>query len=186
MILLKDKKFNIKMKNNLKTIESVKLKRQLQRLIKKYESEYNFEYYECPYCGNTKCMYYGTYTRNIGIFGEYYKIKIKRVKCKRCNHTHALIPSFITPYFQEEMEYIINIITEVEVNKNTINKVSKITKQDRKVIAYIIKRFKEHETRLLTTFNYKIKKILSMLKEIENRIEYIRINGIRFLEKVPT
>ena len=41
-------------------------------------------------------IFYGTYERNIGIYGEYYKIRIKRVQCKYCERTHALLPTILS------------------------------------------------------------------------------------------
>lgn len=187
MILLKDKKFKTYFKIDIKTninIENILLK--LKRLIKKYEKCYNFDYFVCPNCKSDKCMYYGSYTRNIGLLGEYCKIKIKRVRCKSCKRTHALIPQFIIPYFQNEITYILSIIKEVVVNKETVNNVSRLSNQDRKLISFFIKRFKRHITRLITTFKKKIVYILKLLKVIENREKYELQNHIRFLEKVPT
>ena len=108
MITLNGKKINIFKENNAKNILNMdELKKILKILIKEYEENDNYGYIECPYCHSDKLIRYGYYSRNIGVFGEYYDILIKRCKCKNCGHTHALIPSFIVPYFQELKEYII-------------------------------------------------------------------------------
>lgn len=187
MILLKDKKIKLnyeKSQNRHYNIE--KMCKALQELIEEYENNYNFDYFECPSCHSDKYIFYGHYTRNIGLFGRFFNINIKRVMCKECKHTHALIPQFIIPYFQSETTYLIDIIIERIINNNTINNISIIFNQSRQFISYLIKRFNDHISRLQTTFNDKISDILNMLKDIENRSKYVFINQVRFLQKVPT
>ena len=56
----------------------------------------------CPHCGHIGSLRrHGTYIRHIKI-SESIKIPlyIKRFKCTDCNHTHAILPSTIIPYFQ--------------------------------------------------------------------------------------
>ena len=58
-------------------------------------------------CGCQEFNIHGVYERNIIDNNEEYKIKIKRVKCKGCGKTHALLPVFILPYYQTKAEEII-------------------------------------------------------------------------------
>ena len=57
----------------------------------------------CPFChAKNKLIKYGSYHRNFSIlYGnsiENYYIRVNRVLCKSCLHTHALLPNFIIPY----------------------------------------------------------------------------------------
>lgn len=96
MIILSDKKSNIFFKE----------------ILQKYENMLNNPYIECPYCGSTNLIKWGTYPRCICYIDnnllQYQVINIKRVKCKACNHTHALLPSFIIPYKRSLLDVILN------------------------------------------------------------------------------
>ncbi len=191
MILLNKEKIKIfEYKDCKKTIdEKLKDKKteKLIGLIKEYESEENYEYIECPHCKSDNLIRYGSYKRNIGILGNYFKIKIKRVKCKNCNCTHALIPSFIMPYFQNEVNFIVLGITLRELEEEKITEVSEILNVTRQLIYFWIRRFKNHLMRLKTTFSYALEEIMvSIFDGIKMRKKYQFITKLRFLSKVPT
>lgn len=80
--------------------------------LKKYENVINRPYLECPYCGSSKLIKWGSYNRNVHFIDKnivtYKKIRIQRVKCQGCNHTHALLPSFIIPYKRSLLDVILN------------------------------------------------------------------------------
>ena len=188
MITLKTKIFNTfsKIDDVIYTNKQKKLKN-LSILIHKYEDELNYEYIECPHCHSDKLIRYGSYKRNIGIFGEYFLINIKRVKCKECSHTHALIPSFMLPYYQNEVSFILLNISSVKLENNKISFVSNKSNITRQLLRFWIKRFDDHLSRLKTTFSYDLNKIISHLFEgIKTREIYFKKNMIYFLEKLPT
>lgn len=189
MILLKEQKINIFGEKSKKKLVKEKELSKLSELIEEYEEENNgcYGYIECPNCNSDKLIGYGVYERNIGILGEYYKIKIKRVLCKECGRTHALIPSFIMPYYQNEASFILLGIREKEIEGKGMVEESKRLNITRQILYFWIKRFKSHLTRLKVTISNNIEKIINKLFEgIKVREKYQRINGIRFLEKVPT
>ncbi len=191
MILLNKEKIKLFEYNNYKKFIDEKINNkkieELINLIGEYESEENYEYIECPYCKSDKLIRYGSYKRNIGIFGKYYEIKIKRVQCKNCKHTHALIPSFIMPYFQSEASFIVIGITLRELKEEKLKEVSETLSVTRQLVGFWIKRFKSHLTRLKTTFSYNLEEVIkSIFSGIEMRKRYLIINKLRFLEKVPT
>lgn len=187
MILLNQNKNNIcdadflnKSKENLIS--------KLSEYIKEYENTINFGYIECPNCKCSELISYGTYTRNIGLLDEYLKIKIKRIKCKNCNNTHALIPSFIIPYYQNEVSYIEIILKEKVVNKKSTKTISDETGQGRQIINFWIRRFRVHLTRLRTSISSKIDDIFNNLlnDNIKIRLKYEQETGVRFLSNIPT
>lgn len=69
---------------------------------------------KCPCCESSDLVSHGKYERTV-IF-EYNnhlivkRITIKRVKCKNCKHTHALLPMNIIPYKQVILSIIITCI----------------------------------------------------------------------------
>lgn len=57
----------------------------------------------CPCChAKNKLIKYGTYERNVSFIidnnTENYRVKVQRVSCCSCGHTHALLPNFVAPY----------------------------------------------------------------------------------------
>ena len=188
MITLIEKKINIFEENNSRNLLNKELiQEKLLKLIEIYQKTDNFGYLECPYCHSDKLIRYGYYSRNIGCFGEYYEVFIKRCKCKECGHTHALIPSFIVPYFQEFKEYILVCISEIVIEEESIMSVSDKLNITRQVISFWVKRFNMHLTRLKTTFSYDLKKLMEILfSGMKAWKKYEFINGIRILENVTT
>lgn len=188
MITLKNKIINIFNAKSTKFFLDLKyLTRELSNLIHDYEVTDNYGYIECPVCQSDKLIKYGKYERNIGIQGEYQKINIKRVMCKECGHTHALIPSFILPFYQNERSFIIHAVTRIVIDNKSVVEVSKELEISRQEINSLVKRFKSHITRLITTFKCGLEEILKTnLNEVENIVKYEIINGYRFMEKVPT
>ena len=159
----------------------------LIKLMEEYEYDCNYEYIECPNCKSDQLIRYGYYERNIGIFGVYKKIKIKRVMCKHCNHTHALLPSFIMSYFQNEVSFILVGIDLKNIEEEKIVDISNKLNISRQLLYFWLKRFQNHLTRLKTTFSYNLEKIMIYLFDgIKTRKKYIEINGVYFLQKVPT
>lgn len=66
---------------------------------------------KCPNCDTSEMERHGYYRRYINISGVKYYIRILRVRCKVCGHTHAILPDFIIPYLHEPMIDMINVIT---------------------------------------------------------------------------
>lgn len=71
---------------------------------------------ECPFCNSDKLIKWGSYERNINYIDNdiviYKVIKIQRVRCKECGHTHAIIPSCIIPYKIRNLELILHSIRD--------------------------------------------------------------------------
>ena len=103
MIILNSKKRNTKFKE----------------IIHNYVKVCNFGLLECPHCGSTHIIKWGTYERNVIFFNENgtileaFLLTVQRVKCKSCNKTHALLPFGIIPYKQFSDEVISKILLEL-------------------------------------------------------------------------
>lgn len=96
-------------------LNSQKYNTNFKKILENYKSLTNLPYMECPNCKFTNLIRWGSYTRNINYIHNnivmYETIVIKRVKCKCCNHTHALIPSFIVPYKTNALDIILACIS---------------------------------------------------------------------------
>lgn len=155
MTLLNSKKINIfepKDKINKNICKCVK---QLEEEISEYEESLNYGYLICPDCHSDKLISYGTYERNVVIASVTYKIK--RVMYKGCGRTHAIIPSFLKPYFQYESSFIDFIIVLVFGKNKIITETLEISRQ---LIRKWKKSFEEYKTRILTYKNIEFKKLI--------------------------
>lgn len=185
MIILKEKKSNTFLKKRIKI--SQKEKKEIEKKIDEYEKEINYGYIECPNCHSDKLISYGTYKRNIGIGMTFKEIKIKRVYCKNCKHTHAIIPDFIKPYYQYESTFIDFVMLLVNVRKQKTKKIEETREIYRQIINQWKKRFKGHKKRLEVTLETtNIKRIFEKIQEEGFIKKYYEENGVYYFQKVPT
>lgn len=96
----------------------------LNEIIKQIEA-YNVQGFKCPNCGSEDFVYYGKYKRFLIVMIDNEKkeelVEIKRVKCKDCGRTHAILPDFIIPYKQHILMYV-NDVLNAKINKKKTNR----------------------------------------------------------------
>lgn len=77
----------------------------------------------CPCCNSSDLICHGYYNRIVifEIDGSFIQknITIKRVKCKHCSKTHALLPMDIIPYKHAILSVIINCLDDVDYFYNS-------------------------------------------------------------------
>lgn len=189
MILLKPPKVNsniqtFKFRSELYNLNKINI---VKKEIKRYEDECNFGYIECPCCGSDKLTFYGSYERNAIIYNECRRIKIKRVMCKECDKTHALIPYFLIPYYQHEKTFIYRVCEEKILKETGICKLSIKVKISRQLLYQWMKVFVIHIRYLLTTLSRSLKSSLKyLINESLKDDLYERVNKMYFLKKIPT
>ena len=189
MIMLNNEKVNnnlqaFKYRSKVYNLNKINI---VKREIKKYEEEYNYGYIECPCCESDELIGYGSYERNVIVYNKYFKIKIKRVRCKNCGRTHALIPYFLIPYYQHEKTYIYRICIEKILKEVGISNLAIRLKISRQILYQSMKRFLVHLRYLLTTIKSSIREALKYLinKALYDDL-YERVNKMYFLKKIPT
>jgi len=74
---------------------------------------------KCSNCGDLMIKH-GFYTRFVITGFNTYTIVIQRYKCKHCNQTVSILPSFLIPNFQRSLNDIVNSIKEYLQNKKYI------------------------------------------------------------------
>lgn len=106
MIILNSKEINTNFKN----------------LLEKYENCLNYGILSCPNCGSDHFIRWGYYLRNVYYINnnniEFNIIKIQRIRCKTCGHTHALLPTYIIPYRQYLLDAILTAINDDDLSYN--------------------------------------------------------------------
>jgi len=104
----------------------------------------------CPNCScKGECIRYGYYTRYIKVYGKKVLLKINRVFCKNCHHTHALIPVCIVPYSQILLGDQINIILNPHRHREIMSNNPEISPQNIQAILSNFNRFWKKKLRSL-------------------------------------
>jgi hypothetical protein len=88
------------MSNTMITIEADFCNPISQELYNKIIFSIDLAQVSCT-CGHTGCLiWYGGYTRKIRLDDHVIRLRVVRVFCKTCGHTHALLLSSMVPYSQ--------------------------------------------------------------------------------------
>ena len=75
---------------------------------------------ECPFCHDLLYKH-GFYQRYVITSQKRnYRILIRRYKCHHCGRTVSILPSFLFPYFQRSLDYIVDCIKEYLLFKKFI------------------------------------------------------------------
>ena len=81
--------------------------------------------YGCKFCGYEGLMHrHGYYSRNVITKYTIERINILRVKCPSCGKTHAILPSFLIPYYQYSLDFIFECLCLSFVLKNSYSKIT--------------------------------------------------------------
>lgn len=131
-----------------------------------YNKFVNFNF-TCPNCYSHNFSFFGSYSRNLIVLHNDafidLTINIKRVLCKSCNHTHALIPNFIVPYKVYTKDAIVFCLYKY-CNYNNLSKVQNIFNVDRQLILNWKNQFNIYLSFICTFYSsVDIKYILNML-----------------------
>lgn len=158
--------------------------------IKKYDDSVNYGYLVCPNCNSSNFIKNGTYRRNVIYLNNNNErvkeqITIQRFKCKNCNKTHAVLPVFVVPYKQFELNYITTIL-ETLVTRNSVNYTAAKLNISRQVVYFLKKQFiKFHRSKLLTFSEDKC--LIDIFKNIRQdiydfRVKYRQKYNILFMQ----
>lgn len=80
--------------------------------------------YGCKYCDYEGMIHrHGYYSRNVITKHCIKRINILRVKCPSCGKTHAILPSFLIPYYQYSFEFIFECLYLSYVVKDSYSKI---------------------------------------------------------------
>lgn len=150
--------------------------------LKMYAENENYKIEECPNCQSKELIRWGKYKRNIVYYEKGQKqektIEIRRIRCKGCGKTHAIIPCFIVPYKVHSSKYI----TEVLVAKIGNKKSNKEIEEKYKISRQLLRKWKEciesHAGRIRAMTEEKLEKSIKRIKKelYEFREEYYKKN----------
>lgn len=103
-------------------------------------------------CGKTGSLVrYGSYIRRVKVGGREAPLVIRRLKCKACGQTHAVLPSFIVPYSKVTIWEQVEILIGVQSGQGCSEVMERNFSIDESLSASIARRFRAlWENRLLS------------------------------------
>lgn len=82
--------------------------------------------YPCPFCGakHPQWSEFATYKRDLISFEKglpiTYTIKVSRIICSSCGHTHAILPEIIIPYCSYSLIFILTVLRDYYLSHMTV------------------------------------------------------------------
>ena len=110
---------------------------------------------ECPHC-HDHIIKNGFYRRYVVVFSKTYIIYIQRLRCKYCGKSISIIPSFLIPYFQRNLDSIFQCLREYILNRKSIFY--------RRAVFFYLQRFRSNIPGIISFFRDKINQYLSFGK----------------------
>lgn len=114
---------------------------------------YNLQFHRlvCT-CGHSGCLtIHGYYYRSVKYGDSCLRLRICRVMCSECGHTHALLLSSLVPYSQISTKEQIDIISLSESGGNFSPVMDNTPSIDESCVRSVIRRFRMHwKQRLLS------------------------------------
>lgn len=148
----------------------------------------NIKDIECNNCHSKHCQKHGYYERyylitSDDLKNENNKVKILRVKCTECQHTHAILPEEIVPYQQYSLIFIVTALVLHYVQNKSIRKVCSLLDINERTFFKWAKTFKKQLIIYLgilssLTFSFK-----NELIRFCSYSKYVRDFGADFLRK---
>lgn len=167
------------------TVSSQKIKGFSQKYYDNLIINLDFHKLICP-CGQTgQLIKHGKYTRSVKTPEKLMPLEIKRLKCKACSKTHALMPEFLVPYSRILLEDHLSIIENFENNISNDGVMFSNPFIDKDNISYVIKQYRLHWKEKLIAFDIKLNQSIaescfSFFKRQFMQIK--RVSNILFLQ----
>lgn len=103
----------------------IRIKSSSKALFEQFMAGFRPELETCPACGvSHKCSIHAFYERNLIDFisGKpvYHTVRITRLLCSSCGHTHAILPDLIIPYTTYGIFFILRVIAEYLIHRTSV------------------------------------------------------------------
>lgn len=119
-------------------------------------SNLQFHRLTCPGCKHKSTLFiHGYYRRFLNVPGGKVVFRICRVKCKSCNKTHALLPSFLVPYSQTSLPDHIAVIDAYESDEKTASLLKSNRALDESTLRYITRKYSKYWKHRMLSYDLK-------------------------------
>lgn len=79
---------------------------------------------QCPCCKSIgNCIKHAYYHRHLVDSADASSVRVLRVICKSCNHTHAILPDCIIPYRSYSLRFFLSVFADFYLHKFSISSI---------------------------------------------------------------
>ena len=137
----------------------------LQRIYSSIISDLPFHQIQCPHCHHHGSFYlWGIYRRTFRLPDLSVSLRIQRIRCNSCGHTHALLPDWIIPYSQIRLSVCAAVIVASESGEGTESLLEEESTIDENNVAAILRSFRKHWKQRLISAGLGLSDLLSLVR----------------------
>ena len=129
-------------------------------------------------CGCKGCLfYYGSYERTVKVISHSIRLRVARVMCKECHHTHALLLSVIVPYSQVMLHDQQDILDAHESGRPTEPILERNLLLDENTVKYIVRQYRKHWKERLAALGLSLRNELTLPCFADYARQFMQIRG---------
>lgn len=139
----------------------------------------------CPYCNSKEQMIpHDTYSRYmITIKGnriESVLLRIPRVKCTSCGHTHAVLPEMLIPYSSYSLRFVLTVLKDYFLHTHTIEQICEAYQIAHSTLYAFRDLFLSHKRLILGVLNDALEQAVDFITELDGQFLFRFWKSFRF------
>ena len=149
---------------NFNPFLSIHSETSLQRLYSVITSNLPLHMLQCPHCRHYgSCQLWGVYRRSFRLPVFIASLRVQRVRCSCCGHTHALLPDWIVPYSQIRLSVLVEVISVAESGESFDDILGRESTIDENNVSAIRRSFRKHWKQRLISAGLSLSDLLLLL-----------------------
>lgn len=138
-------------------------------------SKSNLSEQVCPYCNSTgRLIPHDSYSRYMVTLKnnriETVILRIPRVKCTSCGHTHAFLPEMLIPYSSYSLRFVLTVLKDYFLHMHTVEKICKIYQIAHSTLYAFRDLFLSHKRLILGVLNDALEKASDLIAEMDGQL----------------
>ena len=139
----------------------------------------------CPYCDSKEQMIpHDPYSSHmITIKGnqiESVLLRIPRIKCTSCGHTHAVLPEMLIPYSSYSLRFVLTVLRDYFLHLHTIEKICEIYQIAHSTLYMFRNLFLSHKRLILGILNDALEQAVDFIAELDGQFLFQFWKSFRF------
>lgn len=137
----------------------IRIKTSSQSIFSSFMEQFKPHLEVCPFCKSKgNCQPFAFYDRHLvdfihGRVSDSSTIRILRVKCSSCHHTHAILPDVIIPYASYSLFFILRVIGEYYAQLQSVDALCNKFSISHSLLYRWLRIFQEHKALWLSALN---------------------------------
>ena len=139
----------------------------------------------CPYCNSKERMIpHDTYSRYmITIKGnriESVLLRIPRVRCTSCGHTHAVLPEMLIPYSSYSLRFVLIVLKDYFLHVHTVGQICEAYQIAHSTLYAFRVLFLSHKRLILGVLNDALEQAVDFIAELDGQFLFRFWKSFRF------